>query len=211
MRKGVITKELKEYNTFLYSLILLFFKSENILIIENYQLVSINELYMVHDYSVKKKENVLFLQDKLTQLKERKFYSKIITIKTNFTQNCSKGVFEDEYVKYFESFGFVFIKCEDYNIIELFNIFNSAEYIIMSWGYNSYLNSMLINNDITNVLVIANIKYKNEYDQFVNNEINTDWFPNKCKNKFFIGDLTNEFTNQIKTLLDDKINDIFVL
>lgn len=202
----LITIELKKYNVFLYSLISLFFKEEKITIISTNELIIIDELYMIPDFSCKTKESVEFLHKTLITSKEKKNYSKIIAIKTNNTQNCTNGTFEDEYVKYFESYGFIFIKCEDYDIIELYNILNSAEYIIMSWGCNSYLNSILINNDISNVFVIANIKYQHEYIQFLNDEINTDWFPYKCKNKFFLGDLTEKFTQQIKMSLDDKMN-----
>lgn len=206
--KIIVTTELKNYNIFLFSVLLLFYKIENIIIIKENQLVSTNILFMEPVYSRKKKETVIFLQSnlKLYHVKSEK-YKKIFLIKNNYTQNCTDGSFENDYNVYFESFGFIFIKCENYNIIELYNILNNAEFIIMSWGCCSYLNSMLIDNNISNVLVICNIKYKNEYEQFKNKEIYTDWFPFNCKNKYFCGDLTDYLDDNMKTILDKKMSE----
>jgi hypothetical protein len=147
--KIIITEELKNYNIFLYSTLLLFYDINNIIVIKENQLICTDILFINPDYSSKIKESVIFLQSKLKShfIKNTK-YNKIFIIKNNYTQNCTDGSFENNYNIYFESYGFVFIKCEDYNIIELYNILNNAEYIIMSWGCNSYLNSMLIDNDI---------------------------------------------------------------
>ncbi len=76
----------------------------------------------------------------------------------------------------------------------------------MSWGCNSYLNSMLIDNENVNILVIGHDKYKNEYSQFTDKEIHSNWFPYDCKNKYFIGNLSTNLNNDNKTKLDEVMN-----
>jgi len=205
--KIIITTELKNYNIFLYSIILFFFKINNIVIIKQNQLIKCNTMFMVPDFSCKIKESVLFLHKKLELFfKNEKKYKNIFLIKNNLTKNCTDGVFNIEYSNYFELLGYIFIKPENYSIIDLYNIYNNAESIIMSWGCCSYLNSTLINNNISNVIVLGNKKYHNEYSQFNNDEIiNTDWFPFRCKNKYFIGDLSTEFDDEIKNKLNKII------
>ncbi len=63
--KIIITSELKNYNIFLYSSILLFYKKENIIIINENQLIETKTLFMEPDFSKKIKTSVIFLQQKL--------------------------------------------------------------------------------------------------------------------------------------------------
>ena len=171
---------------------MLFFDKEKIIVFNDKTIVECERIYVIKDFSYKESNAIKFLIDKLkykiyNNLNYKYKYENIFLIKSSITQNCSNGKFNIEYNSYFKSKGFEQIIPENYDIVELFNIIYNSKNIIMSWGCCSYLNSVFV-NEMSNVLIISNIKYKHEYEKVMNYPCgfyNSGWFPEKCNKKCF--------------------------
>ena len=206
--KIIVPEDLYKYNSFLISIIYLFFKNEKILILKEKTVLKCKILYNYSDYSHKRIREVNFLLNKLSNYNMNKQkYCNIFLIKSTETLNTNlRGTFDKKYKEYIENRGFIHINPENYNIIDLYNIINNAQNIIMSWGCNSYLNSIFVNKN-SNFLLLCHKDYEHEYHRhIISSKIcETPWFPQKCKKKIYIPYLKTIFGKNEKNLINLKI------
>lgn len=208
--KIIVTEDLYKYNTFLISCILLFVSKDNLVILKSSQHLTCKNLVMYEDFSARLDSSVDWLLNrlKITNLNKMQ-HENIFLIKSTNTQNTNEGAFNTEYNDFFRDNGFVQILPETMDIIELYNVINNSKNVIMSWGCNSYLNSIFV-NECSNVLVLGHIKYKAEYEyrKTFSNFYECAWFPKKSNKSLFIGDLPSELSNDIIDLLKTKIAEL---
>ena len=208
--KIIIPEHLISYNKFLFSVILLFFDMSQLFILKENMLINFKKIYIIKDHSNKVPLAIDFLLNKLKLNLDYniKTPKNIFLIKSDITQNVSSGSFNIQYNDYFKSKNLELIIPENYTIIELFNIIYNAKNIVMSWGCNAYLNSTFINEN-SNILIIAHIRYENEYNHSpkLNNKlilINNGWIPKSFGKKLFLKDLPSILDEKIIELLDEK-------
>ena len=97
------------------------------------------------------------------------------------------------------------------DIITLFNIINNCKNIILSWGCNSWINSIFVNKK-TNVMILCHIHYKNEWSNHkftYSKDVLTLCTPicNKLIMEFDLpSELNNDITIQIQNHLKDLIS-----
>lgn len=209
-----ITKELYEFNSFLISVILLFFPKNLINIIDENTLVECENIYIFKPKNYKDYNSINFLIDNLKiETNLIKLHNNICLIKTTETQNQNPTkAFSNEYNEFIKSKNFNIIIPENYTVKELFNIIFNADNIIMSWGCCSYLNSIFVNKN-SNILILCHNTYNNEYNKLIEdstrgfpNILESDWFPKECKNKYILYDLPHELDNLTKISLNNEID-----
>ena len=201
-------------NNFLSSLIFLFFDKEKVFILKEKMKINIKKTYIIKDHSYKDDKAIDFLLNKLKLTINNNLVNQIdnvFLIKSDITKNTTNGSFNISYNNFFKLKGFECIIPENYDILQLFYIIYNAKNVIMSWGCCSYLNSVFVNKN-ANILVISNIKYKNEYETVINTYdcglFNSAWFPKKCNKKLFLGDLTDNLTDEIIEKLNGNIKEM---
>ena len=209
----IIPEDLQNY-IFLQSIVYLFFKKEKIIFLKKKQKLNLKNTYIIRDYSHKESNSINFLLNKLKLQINNDFHNKhenIFLIKSSLTKNTTDGVFSVDYNNYFISKNFELVIPENYDIIQLFNIIYNAKNVILSWGCCSYLNSVFV-NEKSNILLIANIKYNNEYlkiiETYPGGIYNSGWFPSQANKKIFLGDLPNELDDTTIELLNSKLFDL---
>lgn len=218
--KIVICDDILNYNKFLISLVYLFFKKEEIIILPDKTLLKTNEFVLIKDYSHKYDKHIPFLMSKLKQKIDYSVpnnfgYDKLCLIKTVNTLNATTDrCFNNSYEIFFKNNGFKMIKPEEYIIEDLYNIVYNSKLVVLSWGCCSYLNSTFVNPN-SNTLLLCHINYNHEYNKHIqvslklNNTL--DYFYSIClfpesplSNKKCILDLETNLSKET----EDKILDI---
>ena len=217
----VVTEDFVQFSPFLMSIIYLFFAKNKIIIINDKTIVHFNKSYIAKDHSFKNPLSTKHLINKLiTTIIENppqsmELYENIFLIKTDVTknQNPANKTFCSNYIRHMEdTFSFKMIIPENYDILSLFTIINSAKNVILSWGCCSYLNSIFVHPN-ANVLVLCHEGYKNEYVNVKNYPcgiLNSGWFPEKAKNKYILYDLPSQLNDTIKEQLNNEVNKMLV-
>jgi len=110
--------------------------------------------------------------------------------------------FSEDYINFFDLNGFSIIKCEDYNIIELYSLLSQCKIVVLSWGCVSYLNKIFFNNTNLKVLILAHNDYQDEYKGLKNTY---DFIP---IHKFctIIFNLKSGFDNETEKILNEQVN-----
>uniref|UniRef100_A0A6C0B900 Uncharacterized protein n=1 Tax=viral metagenome TaxID=1070528 RepID=A0A6C0B900_9ZZZZ len=145
------------------------------------------------------------LLDKLKYYDTKKIISKnVCLIKSNLDNNaliCTQHrAFNESYLTFFKQNNFDIYSPVNLDVIELYNLIHNCENLIISWGCNSWLNSIFVNIK-TNVLILCHIGYQHEYktDNYeitYNNKIPTLCTPS-CKNLIMSVDLPTKLTDII--------------
>ena len=215
--KIVISDKIFELGKQLISILYLFFDKSNIIIVNNFTKININETYNFFRYSSKMNEPINFLLNKLSMVTIEPSlclnYENICLIKTEFknkTFNSSNRSFSNNYNLFFKNNGFDIIIVEDLEIIELYYLIKKSKNIVLSWGANSWCNSTFVNTS-HNLITLCHIGYKTEYETFKNIENieknYSQWTP-ICNKNILIYDLDTELTKDTEILLEIKLEEL---
>ena len=112
------------------------------------------------------------IKNKLPQSFEFEIYDNICLIKNsnnilnsfnhiNISYSIERS-FDDTYIQYFTKNNYKVINPSDYNVIELYILLNNAKNIVTSWGCNSYINKMIIDNKNINYFLLIHKGYTHE-------------------------------------------------
>lgn len=192
----IISDKIFSLGNFLLSLIYLFIHRDKIHFIDNKTKVIIEETYIYKSIPHKEDITINFLLDELSKYrvygqKSNKCMIKHIDEKSNY--NTPSNGFNKDYIDFFVEQGFTFIKPEEYNIIDLYNELQNSDKLIMSWGCNSWVNSIFVTQN-QHVMILCHNGYKQEYkhvrdkEESDNKIIKTNWTPD-CEKVIMIYDL----------------------
>jgi hypothetical protein len=203
----IISNTILNFGKFVKSILTLFFKEDRIHFIDDYTIVNISEsiIYTPPHYKVVEHNDVLLEKLKLT-IDKTIYYKNVCLIKSEIDlkyKNTPNNSFKQSYLDFFVRNDFKVFSPNDYDVITLFNIINNCDNIILSWGCNSWINSIFVNKK-TNVLILCHKGYSNEYGKKITYDNNnlTLWTP-ICNKLIMSYDLESELTNESEQLLSD--------
>jgi hypothetical protein len=215
----VVSDQILKLGSFLQSVLFLFFKREKIHFVDNLTHVTINDSYIYYPPSRKNSKSIDFLLDHLTIYKNvqygrcNKNICMIKTDKTKMAVNSPNRAFSSEYDTFFLNKGFDIIVAEDLSVFDLYVVLNNCENIILSWGCNSWINSVFVNK-LSNVMILCHELYSNEYSNhnkhhvFCNN-VGTDWTP-VCNKLCMVYDLPRKLDESTQRKLDISFVDFMI-
>lgn len=218
----IISDKLFKMGNFISSLINYLIPKDKIIIIDANTRVKINRclVWQGVDTIQKNQESVIFLNNWiLNYIKDNNIsfsnYDKISIFKIdeslNMTEGSKNNSFSNDYKLLFENNDFKCLFPENYDIIELFYYLNNAKEIALSWGCNSYLNKIFI-NDKSIVYLLCHEGYKSQYDLVLKTDLVNperavrcngkwiyEWLP-KCNNEYTFLDLKSELDIENDTI-----------
>lgn len=200
----VLSRTAKNLGNSISSIVDTLFGSNKIHYVNNCEKVFINNSVIYWGDSIRNSNWVNNLNMRLQnfRLKTNK-YDKICFIKTSNSKNLhfKRCMFDESYVDYFSSKGYVFIDPAGYNVIDLFNLIQDAKNIIFTWGSGCYINSSYCNEN-NNVMVLCHCGYEHEYVT----DYNHVWLPVVCNRLVMTKGLTSDpIDNDVKALFDKKL------
>jgi hypothetical protein len=118
--------------------------------------------------------------------------------------------FSNKYSLFFEKNSFNIFYVENLELIEIYYLIKNSKNIVLSWGANSWCNSIFVNKS-HNLITLCHVGYKNEYNHLKNiqNIENhyTQWTP-ICNKNILIYDIDTEFTESTEQLLTNKLREL---
>lgn len=196
------------------SIILLFFKESNVIFVDDKTIINIEESIIYTPPHNKIQQHNDMLLEKLNQHKNLIKYDNVCLIKSVIDgdyMNTPLKTFKLCYLELFKKNHYEIISPNHMDIITLFNIINNCKNIILSWGCNSWINSIFVNKK-TNVMILCHIHYKNEWSNHkftYSKDVLTLCTPicNKLIMEFDLpSELNNDITIQIQNHLKDLIS-----
>ena len=196
------------------SIIFLFIKESNVIFVDDKTIINIEEsiIYTPPHYKIQQHNDMLL--EKLNQHKNLIKYDNVCLIKSVIDgdyMNTPLKTFKLCYLELFKKNHYEIISPNHMDIITLFNIINNCKNIILSWGCNSWINSIFVNKK-TNVMILCHIHYKNEWSNHnftYSKDVLTLCTPicNKLIMEFDLpSELNNDITIQIQNHLKDLIS-----
>ena len=149
----VISDKIYELGNFLVSILYLFFDKSKLHFINNFTEVNIKETYIFINPSCKIKYSLKLLLNKLDEhLSDTDNiceHAKICLIKTITDKkiNSKNRCFSNDYNIFFEKNGFKIIQPENLDVLQLYKLIKNCKVIVLSWGANSWINSIFINEN----------------------------------------------------------------
>jgi hypothetical protein len=205
------------------SILYLFFDKSKVHIVSDKDRVNIKETYVFIPDCKKRKFAVDFLMNKLKNSciidKNTKLRENICLIKTisNKIMASPFRAFSNDYSLFIKSKGFEIINADEFDVKELFVLINNCKQIILSWGCNSWCNSMYLSEN-HKLITLCHIGYAGEYSTFncenfesklVNNCLDYyQWVPKKINKKIMVYDLETDLTDKAKFLISNAINEL---
>jgi hypothetical protein len=215
----IITEQIHKLGKSIVSMLYLFFDETKIHFINNLTCVHIKETYIINHFTNKQPKCIDFLIKKLDDNLIKLNYSidvknNLCLIKTteNRLFNSTDKSFSKDYNSFFKQHGFEIIIPEEKCITELYYLIKNCKKLILSWGSNSWVNSIYVKPS-HNLITLCHINYANEYNScFGNHEKNistqyTQWTP-LCNKNIMLYDLTTELSENIKNILIDSLQEI---
>ena len=206
----VISNAILNFGKFMKSILLLFFKENQIHFIDDNTIVNISEsiIYNPPHYKVHEHNNVLLNKLNLN-LNTNSYYKNVCLIKSTIDGNylnTPQKCFYQRYLNLFKKNNFHILSPNDYDVITLFNIINNCDNIILSWGCNAWINSIFVNKK-TNVMILCHKGYSNEYNKNYNyNKNNLTLCTPICNKLIMVYDLESDLNIDSEQKLQEHIN-----
>jgi hypothetical protein len=214
----VISNNILKFGTFIESVLLLFINNNKIHYIDEKTIVNIEESFIYYPCFYKNTNGLSLLLPNNILLNKLSLYNNNIQTYKNVciikscidgihTINTRNSMFSQSYLDFFKENNFEIISPNSMDVITLYNIINNCDNLILSWGCNSWINSLFV-NEKTNVLVLCHIEYLSQYqNSVVNNNEASQWTP-KCNKLILSYDLESELTDEHRFLLQNQINEL---
>jgi hypothetical protein len=213
----IISKKIDTLGNMFLSILYLFFDKSKIHFVDNFTIVNINETYIFKTLSHKQNKCIDFLIKKLDDNLIKLNYSmdvkdNLCLIKTteNKIFNSVNKSFSKDYNIFFKQHMFDIIIPENLSITELYYLIKNCKNLILSWGANSYVNSIFVKPH-HNLITLCHINYSNEYNGFKHiknaSKKHTQWTP-LCNKNMMIYDLPNELLDNAILLLNESLKEI---
>jgi hypothetical protein len=215
--KIVVSDKIFELGKMIIGILYLFFDKSKIVIVNNFTKVNINETYIFIPPSSKIIDSINFFLNKLNTVTIEKnllkIYENICLIKIegkSKIMHSSHRSFSNKYSLFFEKNSFNIFYVENLELIEIYYLIKNSKNIVLSWGANSWCNSVFVNKS-HNLITLCHVGYKNEYNHLKNiqNIENhyTQWTP-ICNKNILIYDIDTEFTESTEQLLTNKLREL---
>jgi hypothetical protein len=207
----IVSKSVLLLGTFIKSVLLLFFKENQIIFLDEKTIVNIEEsiIYTPPHYKIKEHNDMLI--EKLNIYKDINIkYDNVCMIKSVIdgeNVNSPNSLFKKCYLDLFKENNFEIISPNNCDVITLFNIINNCKNIVLSWGCNAWINSIFVDKN-TNVLILCHIDYKREYfnPNFTYTKDKLTLCTPICNKLNMEFDLPSELNNDIKIRLKNVLD-----
>lgn len=206
------------YGNFFKSILFLFFEPHKVIFIKSLSQIHCKKLTIVENKCDARTDELDFfllncLRLQKYKLKLSRDCSKICLIKCDNTKNTfQERKFDSSWINFFQINNFTLIQAENFDVKALYYLLNSASQIVLSWGCNSYLNSVFIENPLSHTLVLCHKGYENEYIPLLqgsgvaeNSIERKHYFPKKGTVNYLLN-LSNSITDENKTDIKSLLN-----
>lgn len=199
----VVNIDIKNLGNSISSILEVFIDPNKIHYVDHDNKVFIKTGIIYNSTSSRENIHVNYLVNELKHFRVNKNqYEKICFIKNNGSKNLYSNIrmFDESYINYFSSKGYVFIDPAGYHVIDLFNLIQDAKNVIFTWGSNSWVNSSYCNEQ-NNVMILCHIGYEHEYSTSF-----PCWTPVICNRLVKVTGLTSDpINNEVYKLFDKKL------